>query len=90
MFYKNRIKYLGDTMNLKSIFGKNIKYYRFQLKYSQEQLAETLNMSRSFISHLESPNVNKGISIDTLFLISQKFNLEIRDFFEGYEEFYHI
>lgn len=74
-----------------TLIGKNIKNIRERrLKLTQEQLAEALNMSRSFISHLESPNVNKGISIDTLFLISQKFNLDIRDFFEGYEKFYHI
>ena len=70
--------------------GKKLQTIRKSNGYTQEQLAETLNMSRSFISHLESPNVNKGISIDTLFLISQKFNLDIRDFFEGYEKFYHI
>ena len=82
---------MHSTDEIYTLIGKNIKNIREHiLKLTQEQLAETLNMSRSFISHLESPNVNKGISIDTLFLISQKFNLDIRDFFEGYEEFYHI
>ena len=82
---------IHSTDEIYTLIGKNIKNIReHKLKLTQEQLAETLNMSRSFISHLESPNVNKGISIDTLFLISQKFNLDIRDFFEGYEEFYHI
>ena len=82
---------MHSTDEIYTLIGKNIKNIReHKLKLTQEQLAETLNMSRSFISHLESPNVNKGISIDTLFLISQKFNLDIRDFFEGYEEFYHI
>ena len=72
-------------MNLRTTFGKNVKYYRFQSKYTQEKLAEELDLSRSFISHIESPNVNKGVSIDTLFLISQKYNIDIREFFEGYE-----
>ena len=82
---------MHSTDEIYTLIGKNIKNIReHKLKLTQDQLAETLNMSRSFISHLESPNVNKGISIDTLFLISQKFNLDIRDFFEGYEEFYHI
>ena len=82
---------IHSTDEIYTLIGKNIKNIReHRLKLTQEQLAETLNMSRSFISHLESPNVNKGISIDTLFLISQKFNLDIRDFFEGYEKFYHI
>ena len=43
-------------------------------------------MSRSFISHLESPNVDKGISLDTLFFLAQKYNIDIRDFFNGYEK----
>ena len=74
-------------MNLRSLFGKNLKYYRFQSRLTQEKLAEELNLSRSFISHIESPNVDKGLSIDTLFLIAQKYNLDIRDFFAGYEKF---
>ena len=54
---------------------------------TQEKLAEELNLSRSFISHIESQKVNKGVSLDTLFLISQKYNIDIRDFFQGYEQF---
>lgn len=54
---------------------------------SQEKLAEDINMSRSFISQIESPNVDIGISIDTLFFLSQKYNFDIRKFFDGYEDF---
>ena len=34
----------------------------------------------------ESPNVDTGISIDTLFFLAQKYNFDIRLFFDGYEE----
>ena len=60
---------------LKEIIGK-----------SQEKMAEDTDMSRSFISHIESPNVDTGISIDTLFFLAQKYNFDIRLFFDGYEE----
>jgi len=53
---------------------------------SQEKMAEDTDMSRSFISHIESPNVDTGISLDTLFYLSQKYNFDIRKFFDGYEE----
>ena len=53
---------------------------------SQEKMAEDIDMSRSFISHLESPNVDKGISLDTLFFLAQKYNFDIRKFFDGYEK----
>lgn len=42
-------------------------------------------MSRSFISQIESPNVDTGVSLDTLFYIAQKYNFDIRDFFKDYE-----
>ena len=77
------MKNVDDLYNL---IGKNFKKMREEkIKLTQEKLAEELDLSRSFISHIESPNVNKGVSIDTLFLISQKYNIDIREFFEGYE-----
>ncbi|MCI7332134.1 MAG: helix-turn-helix domain-containing protein [Mollicutes bacterium] len=53
---------------------------------SQEKMAEDTDMSRSFISHIESPNVDTGISLDTLFFLAQKYNFDIRKFFDGYEK----
>ena len=53
---------------------------------SQEKLAEDVDMSRSFLSQIESPNVDVGVSLDTLFFLAQKYNFDIRRFFDGYEE----
>ena len=76
-----------DIYKLYNLIGKNFKNIRKEkIKLTQEQLAEALDLSRSFISHIESPNVDKGLSIDTLFLVSQKYNIDIREFFDGYEE----
>ena len=34
---------------------------------TQEQLAERLELSPAFIGHVEAPNINKAVSLDTLF-----------------------
>ena len=65
--------------------GIDLKVQRILKHVSQEKMAEDTDMSRSFISHIESPNVDTGISLDTLFFLAQKYNFDIRKFFDGYE-----
>ncbi len=50
--------------------GLKIAYYRKLRGLTQEQLAEKIGKSAAFIGHIEAPNVNKGISMDTLFDIA--------------------
>jgi transcriptional regulator with XRE-family HTH domain len=77
---------LKNTYELFSLIGKNMKAIRKNIiGKSQEKMAEDIDMSRSFISHIESPNIDVGISLDTLFFLAQKYNFDIRDFFDGYE-----
>lgn len=64
------------------MIGQNIKKVRINAHETQEQFAESLDMSRGFISQLESPNLNVGVSLDTLFIISQKYHVDIRYFFQ--------
>ena len=74
-------------MNEKELYktiGKNIKKYRNEYnkknpKITQEKLAEIINVSVSFISGLESSKTSKGISIYTLYNISN--NVEIIIYF---------
>ena len=81
------VLYVKNSYEIFSLIGRNMKRIRKDIiKKSQEQLAEETNMSRSFLSQIESPNVDVGISIDTLFYIAQKYNFDIRLFFEGYED----
>ena len=47
--------------------GLKIAYYRKLRGLTQEQLAEKLKLSPAFIGHVEAPNVNKAVSLDTLF-----------------------
>ncbi len=77
---------MKNSYELFSLIGKNFKYIRKNIiKCSQEKLAEDCNMSRSFISQIEGPNVDAGVSLDTLFYIAQKYNFDIREFFKNYE-----
>ena len=47
--------------------GLKIAYYRKLRGLTQEQLAERLELSPAFIGHVETPNINKAVSLDTLF-----------------------
>lgn len=47
--------------------GLKIAYYRKLRGLTQEQLAEKLELGPAFIGHVEAPNVNKAVSLDTLF-----------------------
>lgn len=78
---------MKNTYELFNLIGKNMKTIRTEIiGKSQEKMAEEIDMSRSFLSQIESPNVEVGISLDTLFYIAQKYNFDIRKFFDGYEE----
>ena len=48
-------------------FGERVKQLRLSAGMTQEQLAERLELSPAFIGHVEAPNINKAVSLDTLF-----------------------
>ena len=50
--------------------GLKISYYRKLKGFTQEQLAEKLDKNLAFIGAVEAPNVNRTISLDTLFDIA--------------------
>ena len=50
--------------------GLKIAYYRKLRGLTQEILAEQIGVSAAFIGHVEAPNINKAISLDTLFDIA--------------------
>lgn len=54
--------------------GLKIAYYRKLRGLTQEQLAEKINRTPAFIGHVEAPNINKAISLDTLFEIAKVLN----------------
>jgi len=66
------------------ILGLKIAYYRKMRGMTQEQLAEAIGRSVSFVSQIEANNsaAVKGISLETLFLISDKLSVSMSRLFE--------
>ena len=50
--------------------GLKIAYYRKLRGSTQEQLTEKIDRTPAFIGHVEAPNINKAVSLDTLFEIA--------------------
>lgn len=62
------------SSNIRKILGANVKYYRYIIGYTQEQLAEKSNLSPRYISDIENSNGN--IPIDTLENIAYTLKVE--------------
>jgi len=56
--------------------GLNISYYRKLQGYTQEEFAELVGLSRSYISAVEAPNVVKNMSLEVLFNIAEALKIE--------------
>lgn len=65
-----------DNTERKAWLAYAIKYYRQQKGYTQEELAELLDVSRQHIAAAESPSMNRGISLDLLFNIAAALETE--------------
>lgn len=69
------------------IIGKNVKYYRklYNLekgKLTQEQLAETIDVSTALIGNLESDKINQGVSVGTLYKLCKVLDIPFDKIFE--------
>ena len=60
--------------------GLKIAYYRKYHGLTQEELAEKIDKSAAFIGHVEAPNVDKAISLDTLFDIAAVLEIPVHKF----------
>lgn len=65
-----------EYLDYYKVLGLKISYYRKIKGLTQEQLAESINKSTAFIGSIEAPNVNVGVSLDTLFDISMVLDVE--------------
>lgn len=80
-----------DYNSFYRLIGDNIKRIRMEQNDSQEALAEKIDMSRGFLSQVESPGLKGiGVSLDTLFRICIVYNVDIREFFLGFEKLINI
>ena len=66
------------------ILGLRIAYYRKMRGMTQEQFAEAIVRSVSFVSQIEANNAAevKGVSLETLFLMSEKLGISMARLFE--------
>lgn len=66
------------------LLGLRISYYRNLRGYTQEQLAELIGKSWSFLSQIEANNGAKlkGISLETLFSISEALQVPVSRLFD--------
>ena len=65
------------------LLGLKIAYYRKKRGYTQEQLAELIDKSLSFVGQIEANNGAevKGVSLDTIFIIAEKLDVPVDKFF---------
>lgn len=68
-------------MDIKQKIGNRIKELRG--KRSQEEIANTAEMERSFMTHIE--NGRRNISVDTLQRVLDALNISFKDFFDSKE-----
>ena len=76
-----------DSNYLFKVIGYNVKYYRklYNLnkgKMTQENLAELVNVSTVLIGNLESEKISQGISVFTLWKISQVLEISVDKLFD--------
>lgn len=64
-------------MSRLKLLGKNIKKYREAKNFSQEFLAEKVNLSREYITRVE--NGQKFISLRKLFLLADVLDIKFSD-----------
>lgn len=61
-------------------FGLNVVYYRKKKRLSQSQLAELVDIHRTYISSIELGKV--GVSFDVLFQLAEALDVTPNKFFE--------
>ncbi|NMD44237.1 MAG: helix-turn-helix transcriptional regulator [Clostridiales bacterium] len=67
------------------VLGLKIAYYRKLRGFTQEQMAEAIGRSLSFVSQIEANNARevKGISLETLFKISSVLEIPVSKLFDS-------
>lgn len=61
-------------MNIREVFGKNVKKYRQELNLSQEKFAEICSLHRTYISDIEC--FRRNISLDNIKNIADALKIE--------------
>lgn len=64
------------------IIGLKVAYYRKLKSLTRERLAEIMAVDTSFIGQIEAVNINKTISLNTLFQISKALDVPPHKFLD--------
>lgn len=64
------------------LLGLNIAFYRKKKGLTQENLAESVGISRTHMSNIEAKKVDKSLSLEVLFDIADALNVEVGKLFE--------
>ncbi|MCL2677886.1 MAG: helix-turn-helix domain-containing protein [Clostridiales bacterium] len=64
------------------VLGLNIAFYRKRNGLTQEVLAELAGISRTHLSNIEAKKVDKSLSLDVLFRISDALGVSASELFE--------
>lgn len=67
-------------MTLKQLFGRNVRYYRFQKSFTQEKLAELVDLNASYVSEIE--NGRYGPTFEKIEEIARVLNVKPNLLFE--------
>lgn len=62
--------------------GQKIAYYRNQRGLTQQELADEVGISKSYLSKIESPNTVKSFSLDVLFSIAEVLDKPLTEFLQ--------
>lgn len=69
---------------IKSVFGKNVQKYRKLLKLTQEELAEKIDVSQTFLANIERGK--RGASMETIELLAKSLSIPYTALFETEKE----
>jgi len=75
-------KYTVDDEYYYNLIRKNIKQIRLENNLTQKELANMIDISREYVSDIESDTRNKHVTISLLGRIAEVLNVEIVDFFK--------
>lgn len=70
--------YLNFILDL----GLKISYYRKRAGLTQEDLAERIGVSTSYIGMIEAPNISKSASLRTVYAIASTLGIPVSKLFE--------
>jgi len=70
-----------DAQEIKNLFGRNIKYFRFHRQLSQSSLAEKADISITFLSNIERGKMFP--KVDVLSRITESLDVEVFELFKA-------